>query len=259
VQCDQLVCSSHPLCHKIGTVYSLIDRAFLLSHPKFHQKNIEFAIKLLLDNGYPLDFTFDKINNRLKSLINNKKRQLASTNHDDKNDNSDSTDKKILVLPYINNMSELIASTINKSNYITGYRVLNNLGEFIKVHKDKNKLLSTNNVVYKIYCKDCSASYVGQTKRQLKTRIKEHSNNYKLTPVKHSVITEHVLKHSHSFDWEKVEILDTEPNFFKRSVSEMLHIKEQLNGINSQKDTELLDDAYHDILDILSKIQKHTS
>jgi len=162
--------------------------------------------------------------------------------------------KKILVLPYINNISELIASTINKSNYITGYRVLNNLGEFIGVHKDKNKLLSTNNVVYKIYCKDCSASYVGQTKRQLKTRIKEHSSNQKLTPLKHSVITEHILKHSHSFDWEKVEILDTEPNFFKRSVSEMLHIKEQLNGINAQKDTELLDDAYHDILDILSKI-----
>jgi len=29
--------SSHPLCHKIGMIYGLIDRAFLLSHPKFHQ------------------------------------------------------------------------------------------------------------------------------------------------------------------------------------------------------------------------------
>jgi len=28
--------SSHPWCHKIGTMYSLIDRAFLLSHPMFH-------------------------------------------------------------------------------------------------------------------------------------------------------------------------------------------------------------------------------
>jgi len=247
--------SSHPQCHKIGTIYSLIDRAFLLSHPKFHQKNIEFAIELLLDNGYPLDFIFDKINDRLKFLINSK-RKLCTSNSNDTNKNNDSIDnnsKKIIVLPYINNISELIASTIDKSNYITGYRVLNNLGEFIRVHKDKNKLLSNNNVVYKIHCKDCSASYVGQTKRQLQTRIKEHSNNQKLIPSKHSVITEHMLKHSHFFDWENVKILDTEPNFFKRSVSEMLHIKEQLNGINAQKDTELLDDAYSDILDILSR------
>jgi len=61
--------SSHPLCHKIGTIYSLIDRAFLLSDPIFHQKNIELIIKLLLDNGYPLSLIFEKINNRLKTLI----------------------------------------------------------------------------------------------------------------------------------------------------------------------------------------------
>jgi len=41
-----------------------------------------------------------------------------------------------------------------------GYRVLNNLGRFIKVHKDANDLLTNNNVVYKISCKDCNASYV---------------------------------------------------------------------------------------------------
>jgi len=60
------------------------------------------------------------------------------------------------------------------------------------------------------------------------------------------------LEYSYSFDW--VKILDTESNYYKRSVSEMLLIKEQLNGINAQKDTELLDNAYFDVLDMLSKI-----
>jgi len=40
--------SSHPFCHKIGMIYGLIDRAFLLSHLKFHKKNFEFVIYLLL-------------------------------------------------------------------------------------------------------------------------------------------------------------------------------------------------------------------
>jgi len=96
--------------------------------------------------------------------------------------------------------------------------------------------------------------YIGQTKRQLKTRIKEHSNNIKSISSKHSVVTEHTLEFGHTFDWENIQILDSESNYYKRCVSEMLHIKEQPNGLNAQTDTELLDNSYFDILDVLSKL-----
>jgi len=88
----------------------------------------------------------------------------------------------------------------------------------------------------------------------LKTRVKEYSNNLKSLSSNLSIITEHILQHSHFFDWENVKILDTESNYYKRSISEMLHIKEQSNGLNAQKDTELLDNAYSDVLDMLSGI-----
>jgi len=65
---------------------------------------------------------------------------------------------------------------------------------------------------------------------------------------------EHILQHSHSFDWENVKILDTESNYYKRSVSEMLHIKEQSNGLKAQKDMELLDNVYSDVLDMFSEV-----
>jgi len=78
---------------------------------------------------------------------------------------------------------------------MTGYRILNSLGRFIKVHKDPNHIFSNN----KIFYKDCDASYIGQTKIQLKTRIKEHSSNIKLNSSKHSVISEHILQFSHTF------------------------------------------------------------
>jgi len=139
---------SHPLRHKIGTIYNLIDRAFLLSHPKFQQKNLEFAIKLLLKNGYPLDLIFEKVNNRLKTLIN--KKSYTKDNN------------RKFIFPYIKKISELVLSTIDKTKYITGYRTLNNLRKFIKVHKDPNHFFSNNNVIYKIFCKDC---LICQTKR----------------------------------------------------------------------------------------------
>jgi len=45
------------------------DRAFLLPHPKFHQKNFKFIIDTLLSNGYPLQFIFDTISRRFKTLF----------------------------------------------------------------------------------------------------------------------------------------------------------------------------------------------
>jgi len=49
----------------------LVDRAFLLSHPEFHQKDFEL-IKILWGNDYPLDFIFNTISVRIKGLINDK-------------------------------------------------------------------------------------------------------------------------------------------------------------------------------------------
>jgi len=37
-------------------IYGLIDRAMLLSHPIFHQKNLEYVIRVLIDNAYQFNF-----------------------------------------------------------------------------------------------------------------------------------------------------------------------------------------------------------
>jgi len=110
------------------------------------------------------------------------------------------------------------------------------------------------NIVYKIKFNECDVSYVGQTKRQIRTRIKEHRNNIKLDKTRHSVRHwPHSELHKHTFDWNIVRIKDSEFNYNKRLISEMLHIKEQKNGIDLQKDTELLDESYFYLLDILSR------
>jgi len=246
--------SNHPLCQKTGTIYNLIDRAILLSHPDFHEKNIELCIKLLLENGYPLNLIFQKINERLKKLFH--KKSVADSNKNIATHSTDTTDsvtKKYFIIPYIRNISEIITSIINKSVCTVGYRGLNRLDRIIRVHKDQTEHQHKNNVIYKINCENCNASYVGQTKRQLKTRIREHYNNIKLDDSKYSVVTQHMVKHNHTFDWKNVKILDSESNYNKRLISEMLHIKEQSNGINLMKDTEFLDDSYYCLLDILSK------
>jgi len=239
--------SGHPICHKVGTIYGLIDRALLLSHPIFQQKNLEYVIKVLLDNDYPLELIFQKINQRIKDIVrkNNSKKPQQ---------NVEENVRKILLLPYIRSISEEINLSIDKNIYITGYRILNKLTGFIKRHKDANDFEVNNNIVYKISCNNCNASYVGQTKRQLKTRINEHVKNIKFDESKHSVITKHMLDNDHIFDWKNVKILDYESNYFKRLISEMIYIKSQDNGLNSVDDIECLDSSY---FNLLTRIFKH--
>jgi len=64
-------------------------------------------------------------------------------------------EKKYVSIPYIKNVSNVVVSALSKNNYIVRYRCLNNLGRFIKVQKDKNTLMNNNNIIYKIFCKDC--------------------------------------------------------------------------------------------------------
>ena len=160
--------------------------------------------------------------------------------------------KKIIVFPYIKKISEKAATLVSRSKFTVGLRCLNRLDNHIRVHKDKTEYTYRNNIVYKIECNNCDALYVGQTKRHLKTRINEHINNKKLSESRHTVVTNHIMELKHSFNWQNTIILDSEPNYNKRLISEMLYIKEQTNGINLQKDTEFLNDAYYCLLRILT-------
>jgi len=236
--------SGHPLCHKIGTIYGLVDRAILLSHPIFHQKNLEYVIKVLIDNSYPLDLIFNRIAIRIKELI--RKMNLK------KPEQKAVQERKMIVFPYIKNISETINSAIDKKDYMIGYRILNKLTGFIKRHKDKNSFDNNSNVVYKVSCNNCNASYVGQTKRKVRTRINEHIKNIKVDESKHSVITKHILDFNHTFDWHNFKIMDFETNYYKRLISEMLYIKTQDNGLNSVEDIDCLDSSYFNLLTKIS-------
>jgi len=57
----------------------MVDRAFLLSRPKYHTKNLNFIIETFLGNGYPLNFVFETIYSRLKKLLNKKPKNRTLT------------------------------------------------------------------------------------------------------------------------------------------------------------------------------------
>ena len=116
-------------------------------------------------------------------------------------------------------------------------------------HKDKIDKFSMSGVVYKFDCNDCNATYIGQTKRKLITRINEHKKD--ITKNSLSVVFRHCIDNDHAFDWENTQILDIECSYFKRLTSEMIFIKSNENSINLQSDTDSLPDSYSPILSLM--------
>ncbi|KYN19367.1 hypothetical protein ALC57_08283 [Trachymyrmex cornetzi] len=225
----------------------MVDRAFLLSVPKFHKKNLMIVIETLLMNDYPLDFIFNIINYRLKSLV--PKKTFKQKNNTDTNNEDE---KKIwFTIPYLNKISDRFRVVIKNLNVSLAFFSLNKLSCFIKAQKDCLTTFLKKNVIYKIKCSDCDASYVGQTKRTLMTRIKEHKNDIRKLNGNLSVVSEHRLNLKHEFDWEGVDIMDSERWLYRRRVAEMFYIKLQKNSLNLQSDMEFLHDSYLPILESL--------
>jgi len=104
----------------------------------------------------------------------------------------------------------------------------------------------------KIFCNNCNVvSYVGQTKRQLKTRISEHVKNIKSDESRYLVVTKHMLENNLTFDWQNIKIMDFGTNYCKSLISKIIYIKTQKKELNSVGDIECLDFS---CFNLLSKI-----
>ena len=97
-----------------------------------------------------------------------------------------------------------------------------------------------SNVVYKFTCRQCNATYVGETSRHLQTRIAEHRGLSARTghPVSYPVnshIRDHCIENNHDLGTGDFEILCKTDNFDVRMAESILinKIKPNLNCADS--------------------------
>ena len=88
------------------------------------------------------------------------------------------------------------------------------IGQYLPSPKDPITTDEITCVVYEVPCKDCDFVYVGLTKRDLNSRLKEHQRTIKQQKPENSALCEHVILFDHVIDWANSRILKTESNFF---------------------------------------------
>ena len=82
-------------------------------------------------------------------------------------------------------------------------------------------------IVYKLTC-SCGSTNIGQTKRNLLSRIKKHATSEK------SKVCKHLLQNpSHRVDFNTLTILDSEHDTARLLILELLFIQEQTPDLNN--------------------------
>ena len=153
-----------PVRYKTSAIRALIFRAKRFSSSQRTYENCFSVIKdMFIANGY----SNERIDEIKKEVDNFQKK-------------SKDTKNIYWRLPYIKNLENQTRKTVSSLNkllpvhnkIIVAYKTLKTSNLF--PNKDRLKFTLSSDVVYEFSCQLCSSSYIGETKRHLYTRIKEH-------------------------------------------------------------------------------------
>ena len=120
-------------------------------------------------------FVFKNVFHHYKASSLRKQKRLKKLRNTHNNTPQNNNKQKFVSLIYVKELESFINIFFKKHNINVIYSTKNKLNNIIKLGKDKNQICDNVSVGYKNNCKDCNASYVGQTGRRLNVRIKEHA------------------------------------------------------------------------------------
>lgn len=235
--------SDHSIQTKINIITGMKTRILRLCHPEFLQKNVMKLLKIFIDNGYPVWM--------VKKLLYESTPVQHNENTPQRNSDNDEGTKYGSILN-IKNLTGKIKNCFKDENMkIATYNSKTVFSLFTRL-KDTTPKQFNSNVIYRINCSDCQATYVGQTSQWLKNRLNIHRSDIKKKNIR-CALTKHSVEQEHHIDLDSVEIVDKTSSYNKRLIMEMIHIQREQNSINKKSDVQNLSNIYTFLLSIAKK------
>ena len=228
--------SNHPSHQKKNVVKNLIHRMTTISDERYWKYNFEKIKLILKDNNYPSYF----VNKMICEW-----RKKSPTRQDIEVPRAYSKLPNIPVLTI--NLRRMFRN--EKIGNIATYNVktTNSLFSRVKHKEDKMKI---KNLVYQFDCLGCDKIYIGETKQQIRNRIKQHKNSCKHSYVGgDTALSLHCKQNDHIFNYQEFKILTTEKDDKKRKTQEAIYImRKRDKAINFKSDTDSIGVSYNNII-----------
>lgn len=178
-------------------------------------------MNIAIDHGYKVESIF--------KIINKQHNKFLKDNTTLKKQKPELKIKKFTHDDRINNRFKRI---FKKHDITPVYSNNYKIGKLLGNPKDKEDKLDQSGI-YKINCNNCEKYYVGMTKRNIKTRFKEHFQHIKNNNDQKSAIANHVLTTGHSISLNNIDLLQPCNNPQDLPALESIHIyKHRENLVN---------------------------
>jgi len=154
--------------------------------------------------------------------------------------------KKWASFSYVGKEVIPIAKILKKFNIKVAFRTRNTLENWLGCkqlypNEDKGDKYDTCGI-YKLNCRSCDGSYIGQTGRNFKTRFKEHVNDIKNNRGK-TGYSQHILENGHERAHNLTDLIILE----KRNKGPLLNTLEKFHIFKTKKENILLNDVQFDL------------
>ncbi|BHF84239.1 hypothetical protein SprV_0902739000 [Sparganum proliferum] len=200
--------SNHPISHKrscVRTLYRRVETHCSESEDKIAE--LQYLRRIFKANGYPRNFVNRYIRKR-----------------DERPNRTDT--KSWRALPYVKNVSEAVGRLLAPLEVGVAHRPEATIRSLVMKPKDPLPRLQTSGVVYRIWCSYGQSNYVGETGRQLRTRMAEHAAAMRRNDAS-SPVAAHSTRSGHTFKFDEAEILARGDNRVSRELLESWFIGPQ--------------------------------
>jgi len=193
-----------------GVFKGFLARAMRICSPQHLEQEIQFLIQVFVENGHEAK--------RLEEIA-----ASYTTEEAEQPENDEESKKPVVCIPWIPKLGPRLRMVMKKRGIRIVFSSGRNLKDILCNHKSPLPINSYPGV-YKIQC-GCGVVYIGETKKKVSNRVKEHEKyvfkgNYKM-----SAVAEHSSTCNQQFEWSEVETICTQSNWRRRKVREALEIR----------------------------------
>lgn len=246
--------SNHPLHMKMNVVNNFIKRVRELSTNLTDQEVGRIIDQQLALNHYPRPLRHRLINRR------NRQREVAETS---------ASEVSYKPLVHVEHLTNRLKKLLKKDypDIVLATRNRRTVETFFTNTKDVIPPAMKTNIIYRIPCNSCDASYVGLTTTTLKQRLSNHQSDtnklnkllernpespttsYELLRLKEkTALLQHCLEKEHRFAFERTKILDQHRRCSALPILEVCHIVNTDQTVNKRSDVDYLSSQYAGVL-----------
>lgn len=185
-------------------------------------------------NGYEKEFV-DKI---LRKHKRKKQRQNLTTLQPIEEES------KRISMPFYPKLTNPIKTTLKRHGLKVVHKSEGTLRDLLCNLKDKVPP-DEQSGIYRIPCQDCPSVYIGQTRRKVRTRLKEHKHAVENKKHNESAVAAHTTNTDHNIDWDNAKLIKTVRKIPHLNAWESLHITNAAEPLMNEDDPPITSNLFN--------------